>query len=62
MERINDREAVAKLARAILGKGERTTNQEAVMELLFAMSEKDEVAKRLGREHLKAKVRAAKTA
>ncbi|NUN47355.1 MAG: hypothetical protein HUU15_00825 [Candidatus Brocadiae bacterium] len=49
MERINDREAVAKLARAVLGKGERTTNEEAVLELLFVMSREDEAAGRAKR-------------
>ena len=62
MERINDREAVARLARAILGKGERTSSEDAVVELLFAMSEKDEVAKRLQRGAMKGVTRQAKTA
>jgi hypothetical protein len=51
MERINDREAVAKLARAVLGKGERTTNEEAVLELLFVMSREDEAGERAKRGH-----------
>ncbi|MCC6738894.1 MAG: hypothetical protein IT452_07590 [Planctomycetia bacterium] len=62
MERINDREAVARLARAILGKGERTTNEDAVVELLFRMSERDEVAKKLQRGTAKQASRPAKTA
>ncbi len=62
MERINDREAVAKLARAILGKGERTTNEDAVVELLFAMSERDEVAKKLQRGTARRVTRTAKSA
>jgi len=46
MERITGREAVAKLANAILGKGERTTGEEAVLELLFKMSEGDDAGRR----------------
>ncbi|MCE9581200.1 MAG: hypothetical protein K8T20_01655 [Planctomycetes bacterium] len=62
MERITDRQAVAKLARAILGQGERTTAEDAVLELLFAMSEKDEAANKIQRGGAKREIRVAKTA
>jgi hypothetical protein len=62
MERITDREAVARLARAILGKGERTSGEQAVLELLFAMSEQDEAGKRLERARHVAPVAAPRRA
>lgn len=53
MQRIDDRQAVLNLARAIFGQGSRGGNEASVMELLVAMSERDDASKRHEREFVR---------
>jgi hypothetical protein len=55
MQRIDDRTAVVNLARAIVGRGSRTSKQQGILELLFLMSQKDDVSKRGERSAVRAR-------
>lgn len=63
MQRIDDREAVVRLARVILGQGERTAQEGSVLELLFKMCDRDDQGKRSQRTHVRRAVKSiARTA
>ncbi|MBI2921740.1 MAG: hypothetical protein HYY18_11710 [Planctomycetes bacterium] len=53
MQRIDDREAVVRLARVILGQGERTAKEDSVLGLLFQMCDRDDEAKKGERKYVR---------